>query len=432
MRTQWHWRTIVIGVWAMGLWSGGATEAAPVQPWSELRDMYPRTIEKAATDASLKWQVEIERAKLGRDPQEKTALAWRIYDDALGQEDEATAAMTAQLCYDFGSKQPGCHAPAIRAMELMASRNAEWRFFFFEKAAAAMEQWLRALRGEDKSLLTRQIINAHRAVADDRYLAGDDVNASKYYRRAMALARQTEPELIPPMQQKLDHAVLHIEAANAVKKELESLARNDKDVIAKRNLMRLHLIGHDDPEAASAYLDHSFDAEDRKLIPVAARPMELVDAAACLTLGEWYVTLDGRVKQLGLNAEAAPAGEQNMRFRAAQYLSRYLSLDRRATPQRQRALTLLKALDPALASSAPAADGNAPPPPVAPPPVAERPADDAKPDAQAAVDVDPDTEAQAKVKVRERRRSLRSDWYELKPKEDEKRRPSFFDIPIGS
>lgn len=403
--------------------------SADSKPWEELEALFPDEMALGMQKVNNKWGVYLERVKMTkRSNKDDAKLAWALYDNALGLEPTAEAAGLCQIAYELGSKTRSGYPAAIRSMELMASRHHSMRFFFFHKAAVLMEKWYRIENGERKRLIGREVVKAHEAVADDRFLVSDDVNATLYYRRAAVVAKAVNSDRKDEIHEKLQDADLRLRTELQIKKELARLKENNLDIIARRKIIDQYITGMDDPYSAAEYLDgFGVKADKKKMVSLAMQEIEFLPPSACMSLGKWYEGLSKTVEH--------PRAAQNMRIRAADYYERYLKLNNKPGSERNQILLALTTIAPDRAKEVKT--------PLAKPPVIKKPEPPVVAQAEPDTPDKPDTPTtdnkpstgkspptKETPKTYTRRRSLRKDWSELKEKKDEKSRPSFFDIPL--
>ena len=408
-------------------YSQSASGYAESPPWYELELLYPKQMQKGMQDAYRKWGVSIERVKATkRFLNDDAQVAWALYQDALQNDSSPKTAAMAQLAFDLGSKARPGYGAAVRSMELMASRHHRLRFFFFHKAAVIMEKWYGVEKGLKKVQIGHEVIKAHEAVADDRFLIGDDRNATLYYRRAIAIGKKINSDRIKVINDKLQQSDLRLTTLAIIKKEQQHLKDNIADIIAKRRLIDQFVVGMDDPFSAAEHLKGIGPTDQqKKMIPLAMKEIELLPMDSCLDLAQWYEGLSRNAKH--------PRAVSNMRHRAADYYERYLLLNTTKGLERDKIVLALMTLAPDRA-------GNVAQPRTKPlpKPVIKK---DPEPIIPVPRKIDPVTkkpksqeqlkkEQEKTQKTYTRRKSLRKDWTDLKEKNDGNKGPSFFNIPI--
>ncbi|MCE5280233.1 MAG: hypothetical protein ABFD92_12595 [Planctomycetaceae bacterium] len=148
----------------------------------------------------------------------------------------------------------------------------------------------------------------------------------------------------------------------ALNAELSTLTRklidNPTDVKVRTELIRFCLVRMNAPEKANTLLHVSVDATLRRLVPLACKNLEELDAASCFDLGKWYL------------CDLAPAAEAGiergeMLTRARAFLERFLNVRARKDAARIEAMVLLDDVKKALAG------GPLPPPESKDPPKPE-------------------------------------------------------------
>ena len=113
------------------------------------------------------------------------------------------------------------------------------------------------------------------------------------------------------------------------------VAANPADAALRTQLVLLHLVALDDPASASQFLAEGIDANLRKYVPGAAKPVAAAPEIACLELATWYRSLAGA---------AYPWARWSMLARSRGYYRRYLALHPANDSQRTDAEKTLKGI----------------------------------------------------------------------------------------
>jgi len=224
-----------------------------------------------------------------RTTEDDLALAVELIAAAKGVTDNAS--LLAEFCesaFILAMRDPSGYDAADEAVELIAAHAPE-------RAAAARERLITFLRrgiattkGAEQAAVARRLVLYMTRLGDSRVAASDFGGAAKLYQQAIKAADDAKITDIEPLKAKFDAAAgrekveLRIEAANV------KLATDPANAMANAELMQVYLIELDNLEQAQRYAKHGGNETAKKLLPLAAGPMDALTAPQALEIGEWF------------------------------------------------------------------------------------------------------------------------------------------------
>jgi hypothetical protein len=265
------------------------------------------------------YSADMQRIKAARDPKAAVELATRLL--ATAKESKSQPAFQAILCekaYELTAVYPAGQPLAVEAMTLLAARVPEKALQSADAIADVRQRQFEAARGEDRAKAGEALLDALLKAAELRVQAGTVADAAAAYKRALAIAIAVKSDRRPAIEAKardLTQAAKNAADAAMLKKQLEAAPG---DAAAREKLVRLCLVGMDDPAAAAKYADGVTDAALCKFVAAVAKGIEAAPEVACIEIGNWYASL----------AETAPgaASKAAMLARARTYYMRFLEL----------------------------------------------------------------------------------------------------------
>ena len=262
-------------------------------------------------------------------------------EKATGQP--AFLTLLCEHAYRLASGHPTGYAAAIRAMELVAGCVPEKAAEAQERILAVRRKQIEASRGDERKAVGEALLDSLLALIQEKHKAGDETEAAALYREAQTVAKAAGSERLAGIERAADGLAQRIRIAQRIRDVLAILERDPKNVSAREGLVRLYVVHVDDPEKAAEVLAGAEDADLKKYVPAAAKPIEAAPELACLELGEWYGGL----------AESAPDyAKAAMYVRARAYLERFLSLHQAKDLDRARGEVVLGKTEEALAQLA--------------------------------------------------------------------------------
>lgn len=184
-----------------------------------------------------------------------------------------------------------------------------------ERVKAMRLQYRSAKGAAARKTAGTSLIAALVALADAKATGEHAAEAVKLYREAIPIAtilRSGKADIAAKLKSAQARALLE-------KKLMvlrAALADAPADAKARAKLIFFHLHELDDPAGARKYLTEDIDEAIRTYIPLAAKPVEEIDPAICLELGQWYYQQ---------TPKASATGKRVVLTRAMKYYRHYLA-----------------------------------------------------------------------------------------------------------
>jgi len=261
---------------------------------------------------------EYARVAATRDKADDAALAAALVKAA--EKDGIASDLLVILCekaYELGSKSDTGYDAAAGAMELLAEKVPDRKGACLANILTVRQRHYDKVRGDARAMPGEVFIDALRASARAAAESGGVAQATVLCCRAVMVARAIGSDRVNDVQAQADAYAARQRAEKRLAAMKARLEANPKDAAARKELVQLWLVEMDDPARAAACLDESCDADLRKYVPAAAKPVEEAPELACLELGNWY---------WGLVRSATPASQPAMLERTRAYVDRFLEL----------------------------------------------------------------------------------------------------------
>jgi len=245
-------------------------------------------------------------------------LARRLVETAERSTGEpAFVALLCEHARRLATGHPSGYATAIRAMELVAEHVPAKVDEARERLLDLRRKQFEAGEGEARRAAGDALLDALLARARAQEDAGDATAAAALYREARTVAKAVGSDRLPQVEGSAEALARRIRLARRIEDVKAILQKHPDNVGAREGLVRLYLVNLNEPAKAEEVLEGVKDADLKKYVPAAARPVDQAPELACLQLGEWYREL----------AETAPDyAKANMYARAKTYLDRFLRL----------------------------------------------------------------------------------------------------------
>ncbi len=266
-------------------------------------------------------------------------LAGRIVEAARRSGDSpALAALLCEKAYELGAKHARGYAAAVDAMELLAAQAPDKRLTCLDKIAALRQREFAAARKpQERTAAGSAYIDALLAAAEAQVQRGDDAEAGRLGKKALATAKAIgwDPG---DVQRRLDACTERARLARRVAYLQAKVNANLQDAKSRGELVPLLLVEADDPVEANRYLDESCDEAMRKYLPVVVQGVQETPELACREIADWY---------LGLAAgpSVSAAAKAAMLRRARAYYARFLEVHRATDTARGEAATALRRVE---------------------------------------------------------------------------------------
>jgi len=273
-----------------------------------------------------------------------------VTDDLALAAEIVTAAKTltqspkllALLCdraYQLGLKDPEGYEAAAGAMSLLIEHVPERAAEGHDKLVDVRQKSFVRAKPDQRVAMGQALIDAMIAAADARLDQGGTIStdaatagapdaaaAIGLYRRAGTVAAQIKSDSAALLKAKLDAALV----AERTEKQVDALRtrvlENAGDTASAEQLVRLLIVDLDRPAAAQKYLNHVKDADLKKHMVLAAKPVGELAEADAQSLGAWYRTQSTQAKEplvkAAMLARAAACFEQFLAVHTAEGLPR--------------------------------------------------------------------------------------------------------------
>ena len=300
---------------------------APVATASEAED-------KARQAFEALYGEDVKRATETRDPADDVALAAKLLEAAQSAEaqPELLAILAAKAC-ELGARDAKGYDTALAAAGLVAEKAPDLAGPCQDQIIALHQRRYATARGDEKTQVGEDLVDALVASAAAKSRAGDDEEAGARLRKAVGVARAIKSAKVDVVESHLRTMAARQKAraqAEGLRAQVEADPANAK---ARDQLVRVLVVDLDRPAEAAKYLDETIDGALRKYVPAAAKPVAEAPEMACLELADWY---------LQLASAAGPAGKAAMFTRTVAYAERFLGLHEAADLDRTRIELALK------------------------------------------------------------------------------------------
>jgi len=206
--------------------------------------------------------------------------------------------------YELGLKRPAGYATSIRAAQALVQALPEEKLKWQQKLLVVLRlDWRRADRRRKKQA-GRVYVESLIAVADEQAIGDDPSRAVRMYAKAAGLARYYAPHRRPEIPYKLKDAREQYELRGRLKRLQAAVQSNPKNLLARESLIRLLVVEFGQTASAEKLLTPDVSEVLRTYVPLAAREIDQVQAAACMELADWHkslvakATLRGKVRAL--------------------------------------------------------------------------------------------------------------------------------------
>ncbi len=179
-----------------------------------------------------------------------------------------------------------------------------------------LELQLRTARDPERSQVAARLARQYVRQGKGLLARDEPVAANLLFRKAQALARTLEPQLVATIRSCRARAV-HVQAMLARAGVMErQLQENPGDLDVRRRLAMHWLVELDRPDKARAVWGRAPDPVLQVYLPLATKDPAQLHSAACLELARWFAQLaDGPSRQ----------AKAQLLARSARYYRRYLS-----------------------------------------------------------------------------------------------------------
>ena len=279
---------------------------------------------------------KVKKVEATRGRADDVALAAELIASAA----DARPAFARLLCtkaYDLASNPLGW-AKAAEAKRLLAEKVPDEAAQHLDDAVKAYWQVLKTARGPARQEVGEALVDASLEVAEALARQGD-AKAAGMVRQAERAAKAAAPNRVGEIRDRMGDIGRRVRLEKEVGGLIKRLEDDPDNAAVATRLVRTFVTELDEPERAMPYLDKCDDAEMKKYLPGAVRPIHEAPELACKELGTWYASL----------AEAASsATKEPMLVRAWRYLERYLRVHEAEDLARSEAAALMEKVEKAL------------------------------------------------------------------------------------
>ncbi len=277
---------------------------------------------------------ELQQVTATVERDDDRALAKKMYEAAVRSNNASFAIATAERIYEMLAADPRSAIIAADAMGLLAERSVsvDVKFDALTRQASLLQRAQSIMLGDEQTAATERLIEALLNMAS---LSADQAQwepAMAYATQATQLAEQAGSSRTAAVQEAIDR----LKVRRRIAALLQRRQQDPTDVAAADELLKLYLIELDDPAKAAEYQFTASDALLKQHVAAASRDLNTLNAAECLSLGDWYRQL---LKQ------ATPMARPAIAARARGYYERYLKLHTHEDAARQGAIAALGTLE---------------------------------------------------------------------------------------
>lgn len=255
---------------------------------------------------------KVKKVEATPDRTDDVALAAELIASA-GHARPEFARLLCTKAYDLASNPMGWDK-AAEAKRLLAEKVPDEAAQHLDDAVKAYWQALKTARGPARQEVGEALVDASLEVAEALARQGD-AKAAGMVRQAERAAKAAAPNRVGEVRDRMGEIGRRVRLEKEVGGLIKRLEDDPDNAAVATKLVRTLVADLDDPERALPYLDKCDDAEMKKYLPGAVKPIEQAPELACKELGTWYASLAN---------QASSVAKEPMLVRAWQYLERYL------------------------------------------------------------------------------------------------------------
>ena len=264
---------------------------------------------------------DLKRVAATADAADDIQLAAKMTQAAAKSDNEELIVLLCERAYELASRTAAGYSQAVSAMAALMDKLPERKIQALEKILTLGRARYSTARGSERVEAAQGVVAVLAQLAEAKASAGQQVEAIRYYRWAVALASQFRSIDAKPLRAALG-VLLARERVNRRIADLKArIKANPDDIQSHRKLFRAHLLELGDVEAAAEHAAGAGDDDTRARLALAAAEPETISDAACLDLAEWYA---------GLAGQAGVIAKPILLRRAKEYFEFFL--DRQAAP----------------------------------------------------------------------------------------------------
>ena len=230
-----------------------------------------------------------EVTRTAKTPAER---AMRLYEAAQMVEEDAE--LQAKLLSEAveqgleGVAEEAGRNTAEKALDDLVEKQAGKAGLWRTKREELYRRWYRVAQGDEKRSVGRKLIDLLVAEGERQEQAGEWAQAVVPLGEASTLAAYLRLR----EQDRLKHRHHRAAYMSTVERRVEglktSLEKTPGDATVRGALVRALVVEMDRPDEATEFLSAELDETWRTYVPLAAQPVDRLQARACLELGDWY------------------------------------------------------------------------------------------------------------------------------------------------
>jgi len=198
---------------------------------------------------------------------------------------------------ELAEQAPGGVAIASAAMELLAEKVPAKKNACVARILRIHELQYARSKGFDRVKAGEMLLGAYIAAVEAKADGGDFSGAKLLCHKALLVARRIKSARAKYIQARSKQLDAREQVARNLRYLTGRLKDNPKDKFARGRLIQLYLVELDNPLEAAKWVNADCEELVRRLVPLAAKKLEHLTAAACLELGDWYRGLaDGSIR----------------------------------------------------------------------------------------------------------------------------------------
>lgn len=260
----------------------------------------PLWADEAEQAFQLLYAKDLQRVRATADKADDAVLARQMVDaarSAAGQPGLIT--ILCEQAYALASTHASAYETAIDAMNLLAETVPSKKKECLDRNLDVYQRRYAGAHGEARVEAGKELIGYLRGLADQAVASEDYAAAMGYLRRASYVAVAIRSGAKDDIQARLKQLTSVERTAKLIASLKDHLQADPKDTAVRERLIRLYVTEWDDPNSAARFLDAGCEHTLQTYVPMAARDVDSLADAACLELGDWYLSLADRASEAG-------------------------------------------------------------------------------------------------------------------------------------
>lgn len=267
---------------------------------------------------------EIQRVRATRPGADDVALAQTLYEASdQAVEQPALMRLILERAIELAMADPGGYETAAAALNRQAAgaeSTPDTVLKSFEQLMALRQRQYSAASIREKPGVAAAYLDDLIAYGDLLTESDDHKAALAIYRKALAIGRNAESDMRDELVPRISRAGRLDRAFGQINKYKMLLKNNSSNAEAARNLLLVYIVQLDRPAEARKFSFVSSDDQLKANISAAATPLEQVQTADLLRLGDWY-------SELAESVAAEDPDRLAMYNHAREYYETYLARD---------------------------------------------------------------------------------------------------------